>query len=177
MTAETAEIERVEKEFGWVIEIEERISMWKIASVMARDYAQIRRYLQRKPGIEMGIPYSRYLDVDWETEMTRERTGKFLRLLTEKRHVQVGIPISTHLESSGLMNSRRIGRRLYIKTMHHGPYHTVGQTYKNMYAWAKEQGETPGNQSIECYLNDPQETEKSRLETMVLIPISGIITS
>ncbi|XOF34977.1 MAG: GyrI-like domain-containing protein [Candidatus Electrothrix sp. YB6] len=177
MTPERTEIERIEKEFGWVIEIEERIPLWKTASIMARDYARIRKYLEGKQGIKTGIPYARYLDVDWEAEMTKEGTGKFLRLLTGKRHVQVGIPIGIHLESSGLMNTRKIGRRLYIRTMHHGPYHTVGQTYKNIYAWAKKQGETPGNQSIECYLNDPQETEKSRLETMVLIPVSGIITS
>jgi effector-binding domain-containing protein len=104
--------------------------------------------------------------------MTKGAIANSIGAFTKKWHFQAGIPTGIQLETSGLMNCRKIGKKSYIKTVHHGPYHKVGQTYKKMYAWAKERDEVLGDESIECYLNDPRETKKSMLETMVLIPVS-----
>ena len=55
--------------------------------------------------------------------------------------------------------------------MHIGPYQKVGETYKKMVKFAKENNLALENESIEYYLNDPSTVTKDKLETEVLIPI------
>ena len=39
--------------------------------------------------------------------------------------------------------------------------------------WARTQGLSYENESIEFYLNDPKDTKKESLKTMVLIPVAN----
>ena len=167
----TAEIEIIEKEIGNVIEIEERVPMWKMPSIMGKDFNLIMESLKAEGIADMDAPYARYLDVDWEAEMAKGPITLFIEVFTRKWHFRAGIPTPKKIENSGNLKSAQIPNRRYIKTIHHGPYHKVGSTYKRMYAWAKKQGLSLGKESMEFYLNDPRETDRKSLETMVLIPL------
>ncbi len=103
--------------------------------------------------------------------MSKGLIANVIGMFTKKWHFQVGIPISRDISSSSPLKCSFIQNTKYIKTIHHGAYHKVGQTYKKMYVWAVEQQLSLGNESIEFYLNNPKEVKKELLETMVLIPI------
>jgi effector-binding domain-containing protein len=69
------------------------------------------------------------------------------------------------------MKYRQIQNKKYVKTIHFGPYQNVGSTNKKMFGWAKSLNLSFENESLEFYLNDPRDTKKESLETMVLIPV------
>lgn len=166
------EIEIVEKEIGNVVEIEETIPMWKMPSVMSKDYFAIYKYLKSKGNEEIGKPYARYLDIDWSVETSKGFFSILLDCVLKKWHFYAGIPSSIKLEDSDNMKAGVIESKKYIQTMHCGSYCKVGDTYKKLYAWSKEQNLSLQGESIEIYLNDPKETDKKGLKTQVLIPIA-----
>ncbi len=163
-------IEIIEKKIGNVIEIEERQPMWKMGSTFSRNYGLIMEHSKANDA-ELDIPYARYLNIDWQGEMAKGKLVVFIGAFTKKWHFQVGIPISKEISSKEPMKYRYIENKKYVKTIHHGPYHKVGDTYRKMYNWAVAQQLSLGSESIEFYLNDPSEVKKESLETMVLIPI------
>ncbi len=167
------EIEIVEKDIGDVLEIEEQVPVWKMVSVMGKDFALLAEYLQAKGVESKEVPYARYLDIDWDLEMKQGALANFIRMFTKKWHFQVGMPISSKIENKNNLVCRKIEHKKYVKTIHYGPYQKVGVTYKKMYAWAREQKLSFESESIEFYLNDPRNTKKESLETMVLIPVKN----
>ncbi len=166
-------IEIIEKEISDVIEIEERAPMWKMPSAMARDFTLILELLKSK-GIDCKeAPYARYLDIDWDLEMKKGVFVNFIGMFTKPWHFQAGMHVSSKIEGADNLVCRTIKKQKYVKTIHYGPYQKVGATYKKMYIWAKAQKLSLENESMEFYLNDPKNTEKNSLETMVLIPIAN----
>lgn len=165
------EIEIIEKEIGHVIEIEEQVPVWKMPSVMSKDFNLILEHLKFK-GVDCNeAPYARYLDIDWDLEMKKGIFVNFIRMFTKRWHFQVGMPTTTKIEGVNNLIDRQIQNKKYVKTFHYGPYQKVGSTYKKMYDWAKAQNMSFENESIEFYLNDPRDTKKESLKTMVLIPL------
>lgn len=167
------EVEIIEKQIGDVIEIEERVPVWKMPSAMSRDLTLILEYLKSKGVDCKEAPYARYLDIDWDLEMKRGAFANFIGMFTKKWHFQAGMPTSTKIKGANNLVDRNIQKKKYVKTIHYGPYQSVGITYKKMYVWVKAQNLSFENESIEFYLNDPKDTEKNSLETMVLIPIAN----
>lgn len=165
------EIEVIEKEIGDVIEIEERVSMLKMPSVMGKDFTLILEYLKTKDVRCKEAPYARYLDIDWEVEMKKGMFANIISAFTKKWHFQIGMPTEKKIGGTDNMISKHIKTEKYIKTHHYGPYQKVGGTYKKMCAWAKTKNLTLDKESFEFYLNDPGETKKEDLKTMVLIPV------
>lgn len=165
------EIGIIEKEIGAVIEIEERVPVWKMPSVMGKDFNLILEYLKSKGVDCKEAPYARYLDIDWDLEMKKGAFANFIGVFTKKWHFQAGIPTSKKIEGADNLVERQIRNKKYVKTIHCGPYQKVGVTYKKMYTWAKSQNLSLENESIEFYMNDPRDTKKESLETMVLIPV------
>ena len=166
-----SKIEIIEREIGTVIEVEENIPMWKMPSTMGRDFNLILEHIEKHGNIRYEIPYARYLEIDWESEMSKGLLTTFIEVFTKKWHFQAGIPVSEEITVSHPLKSGFIKKSQYVKTIHHGAYHKVGKTYKILYSWAVEQQLCLGQESIEFYLNDPREVKKEALETMVLIPV------
>jgi effector-binding domain-containing protein len=157
------EIEIIEKEIGDVIEIEERVPVWKMPSVMSKDFKLILEHLKSKGVDCKEAPYARYLNIDWDYEMRKGAFANFIRVFTKQWHFQAGIPTSTKIEGADNLIDRQIRNKKYVKTIHHGPYQKVGITYKRMYTWAKSQNLSFENESMEFYLNDPRDTKKESL--------------
>jgi effector-binding domain-containing protein len=166
------DIEIIEKEIGDVIEIEERVPVWKMPFVMSKDFNLILEYLKSKDVDCKEAPYARYINIDWELEMKKGAFANFVGLLTKKWHFRVGMPTSMKIEGANDLKDRQIQNKKYVKTIQYGPYQDVGATYKKMYAWAKSQNLDFENESLELYLNNPKVTDKERLKTMVLIPVA-----
>ncbi|MBU0473767.1 MAG: GyrI-like domain-containing protein [Bacteroidetes bacterium] len=164
-------IEIVEKEIGHVLEIEENASMLKLPSLMGKDLTLILDYMKEKNVTPEEAPYGRYLDIDWDSQMKKGLLADMIDVFTKKWHFTVGFPTQRELEQSGNIKHKFFEKKKYVQTTHMGPYQKVGKTYKSMYIWAKNENLELENISIEFYLNDPKETKKNDLKTLVLIPI------
>ncbi|MEN8192097.1 MAG: GyrI-like domain-containing protein [Bacteroidota bacterium] len=167
----TPDIEIIEKEFGNVIEVEELAPMTKMPSVMGKNFAAIKEYLDKNNLEYREAPYAKYLDIDWDAQMRKGFLANFIEVFTKKWHFKVGFVIPSKVDDFEEMKSDFIPHKRYIQTMHLGAYHKVGNTYKRLYAYAKENSLRLGDISYEFYLNDPKEVKKDELETRVLIPI------
>ncbi len=164
--------EIIEKEIGPVIEIEERVPMWKIPFVMGRDFQRLLDSMESQGAEAAGVPYARILDVDWESQVAKGMLVNLLEMFTKKWHFKAGIPTSRTLEGGDGITPSICETKRYVQALHRGPYQKVGTTYKAMYAWATSQGLSLEDQSIEFYQNDPCQTKKKDLETIVLIPLA-----
>ena len=114
--------EIIEREIGPVVEIEERLFMWKMPAAFRRDYGRLSDYIERQGSSLSGMPYARYLDIDWQRERRAGALSKLLRMLTMKWHFQVGMPTEVKLPGEAAMQSRVHGPCRYAKTVHLGPY-------------------------------------------------------
>lgn len=166
-----SEIEIIEKEIGNSIEIEENVPMWKMPFVIKKDFQKIMDFIKSENREISEMPYTRFINVDWEAEMSKSKFAIFMEIFTRKWNFKVGIPVQDTLQDKEDLICLFIPKKKYVKTMHKGPYQKVGETYKRMYEWIKTGSISAENESIEIYLNDPRETKKQDLETMVLIPV------
>ncbi len=168
----TEQFEVIEKTFGPVIEIEERVSLLAMPSTFGRDFKQIMDYLQSQGARCVDMPYARYPGMDWDKELNRGKLGVFFSTLFKKWHFFAGMPTSTVLQGDGRLVSRVFGSQRYARGVHRGPYRNCGVTYKALHEWTVAQGLTMASEAIECYVNDPKEVGQDGLETVLLIPLN-----
>lgn len=166
-----AEFEIVEKEIGNVIEIENRVSMMKMAKTMGKSYSKIMSYIHINQTECSEAPYTRYPDIEWEHQTGKNIIRDISDMFFKKWHFFCGVPSGKKLHSSGDIISKILPKRKYVKAIHHGPYQKVGKLYSAMYKWIIENGHKPQKESIEYYTNDPSEVEEEEIETIVYIPI------
>lgn len=164
-------VEIVTKEIGNVIEIEENVGMMKIPQAMGRDLTMITEYMKKNNVKCAEPPYSRYLEINWKVQMNMSKFASFMAMFTKKWRFMVGMPTSVKMESQGVMKTGFYKTQRYVKAIHRGPYQNVGKTYTEMYKWLTANGLKALPESIEFYLNDPHNTKKADLETLVLIPV------
>ena len=164
-------LEIIEKEIGPVLEIEERVPMWKMPATFGRDYGLISAYIESQGSSIRDMPYARYLDIDWKAEVNMGFFAQLISVLTKRWHFQVGMPTAEALPGEGVLISRTLNNRHYARAIHRGPYKSVGNTYKVMIEWLKEQEVEADGEAFEFYLNSPDEVKQSELETEVLLPL------
>lgn len=161
----------IEKAFGAVVEIEERVGMLAMPATFGRDFKRIMAYLQSQGAECVDMPYARYQDMDWERELNQGMLAGVFSMLFKKWHFFVGMPSSKSLPGEGVLVARQLASQRYVRAVHRGPYRKCGATYKALHAWAKAQGILLSSEAIECYVNDPREVGPEELETVILIPI------
>jgi len=165
------EFEVIEKAIGPVIEIEERVPMWRMPAIFGRDYKRICSYLAAHDAECVDMPYARYPGMDWQLELNRGKLATLLSLLTKKWHFFVGMPTSKTLPGEGALKSQVLANQRFARAIHRGPYQQCAVTYKALYDWVTAQGLALKDEAIECYVNDPREVDKADIETVILIPI------
>jgi effector-binding domain-containing protein len=165
------EFEIIEKTLGSVVEVEERIPVWRMPATFGHDFQRIAGYLKSQGAEVVGMPYGRYVDMDWEKEVNRGKLATYFALITKKWHFFVGMPASKPVAGEGELKSQELGNQRYARALHRGPYKECGATYKALFEWTKAQGLSLQNQAIECYANDPNEVDEADLETVILIPL------
>lgn len=165
------EFEVIEKALGPVIEIEERVPVWRMPATFGRDYKRIADYLASQGAECVDIPYARYQDMDWTNELNRGKLATFFSLFFKRWHFFVGMPASKLLPGAGGLKSQELASRRYVRGVHRGPYQQCAITYKALYDWTIAQGLSLQNEAIECYVNDPKEVAVADIETVILIPL------
>jgi effector-binding domain-containing protein len=165
------QFEVIEKAIGPVIEIEESVSMWRMPATFARDYKRITEYLASQGAECVGMPYARYLDMNWEVELNRGKFATFITMLIRKWHFFVGMPVSKVIPGKAELKSQVIPGQRFVRGVHRGPYQKCGVTYKALFDWAIAHSLLLKNEAIECYVNDPHEVDKADIETVILIPL------
>lgn len=160
----------IEREIGNVLEIEERVPVWKMPMTMSKDFTALFGYAQNE-GANPTEAYARYREIDLEAEVSKSALANFLGMFTKKWHFFVGVPTASALHARDGMIPGFLEKRRYAQGMHIGPYRKVGESYERMLAWMKEQGIEAEDECIEFYLNDPGEVKQEALETLILIPI------
>ena len=165
------EFEIIEKTLGSVVEVEERIPVWRMPATFGRDFQRIAGYLESQGAVVIGMPYGRYVEMDWEKEINRGKLETFFTLFTRKWHFFVGMQASKLLTGKGELKSKELKSQRYARAVHRGPYKECGATYKALFEWVKGQGVKLQNQAIECYANDPNVVDQADLETEILIPL------
>jgi hypothetical protein len=140
-------------------------------ATFARDYKRIADYLDSQGAECVDMPYARYLDMDWEVELSRGKLATFFSLLTKKWHFFAGMPSSKPVPGEAELKSQMLSSQRFVRGLHRGPYQECGATYKAMFDWAVAQKISLKNEAIECYVNDPHEVDKADIETVILIPI------
>ncbi len=166
------DIEIVERETEQVLEIHARVPMWKMPFVMSKAYKRIAEYFETAGVEPSGVPYAHYLNVDWADVNEESKFAAFIKMFTRKWEFLSGFPVGSTMEGSGDIQPGTLPGGRYIQTLHRGPYHKVGGTYKQLMAWVAQEGLTVRNASVEIYLNDPRTTKQADLETIVLVPLS-----
>ena len=163
--------EIIETAIGPVIEIEERVAMWRMPSTFGRDYKRIAEYLNSQGATCSDMPYARYLDMEWEVELSKGKFAMLLDMVMKRWHFYAGMPTSKPLSTEGELEAQVMESRRYARTVHRGPYQNSGKTYAALFAWMQSQGLLAVNEAIEFYLNDPREVDKADLQTVILIPL------
>jgi effector-binding domain-containing protein len=165
------QFEIIEQTIGPVIEIEERVPVWRMPAAFGRDFKTISEYISSQGAEISGMPYARYQEMDWSVELNRGKLSTFFSLLTKRWHFFVGMPCSKELLNKDKLQSKILKSQRYVKGVHFGPYKKCGDTYKALFKWAVAQGLSLKNETIESYVNDPAEVKESEIETLILIPI------
>lgn len=165
------EFKIIEKAFGPVIEIEERVRVWRMSATFGRDYKRIADYLALQGAECVDMPYARYQDMNWEHELTRGKLATFLAMLTKQWHFFAGMQTAKVLPGEEDLQSRVLANQRYARAVHRGPYQKCAVTYKALYDWVMSQGLTLKNEAIECYVNDPRHVKADDIETVILIPL------
>ncbi len=165
------EFEIIEKAIGPVVEIEECIPVWRMPAIFGRDFKRIAEYLESQDAEVVGMPYGRYIEMDWEKEVNRGKLATFFAMFAKKWHFFVGMPASILLPGEGELKSQKLTSQRYAKAVHRGPYKECGATYKALFEWVKAQRLSLQNQAIEFYANDPNKVAEADIETVILIPI------
>jgi len=160
-----------ERAIGPVIEIEEHAPVWRMPGVFGRDYPRIADYIHSQNAEIVGMPYARYVDMNWEAELNRGKVSAFISMFTRKWHFFVGMPTSKLLPTQGLLVSKELASRRYAQAIHRGPYQDSSKTYAALNDWAIANGLQMTNEAFEFYLNDPREVGQEAAETEILIPL------
>ncbi len=155
-----------------VLEIAVQIPLFKIPKVLGDCFPKIKQHIESADADLAGAPYARYLEIDWDTVRKQGMLGQIWQLLTHKQKMRIGFPVASQTIGSDNIESTELAAGRYVKAVHTGPYHKVGETYKLIAEWAAGQNITMADNTIENYITDPGEIPADKLETLILIPLT-----
>ena len=167
----TETIEIVEREAVPTLEISVRTTILWMPKRIGQSYGRLAQYIEAHQGEFSGVPYVRYLEIDWNALMRERRLFAFFKMFTRSWNLRVGFPLKQALDGEGEVRSAAFPAGQYLQTLHTGPYENLNDAYNRLYAFAKEKGLTLKPECIEEYLNDPDVVGKEALETRVLVPV------
>ncbi len=154
------------------LEIAVRIPLFKIPKVLGDCFPRIKQHIEASDSKLAGAPYARYLNIDWEVVRKQGMLGQIWQLLTHKQPMRIGMPVASAAGGTDEIQPSEITAGEYVKTIHVGPYHKVGETYKRIAEWAAKQNIVMADNSIESYFTDPGEVPAEELQTLILIPVA-----
>ena len=89
-------IELVERNAENTLEIKARIPIWKMPSTIGNSYKQIMEHLEATGAKPAGMPYVRYLHLDWERLNNESKIASLLKMFTRKWNMLIGFPVAKY---------------------------------------------------------------------------------
>lgn len=89
----------------------------------------------------------------------------------EAGELELGVPVSALPPEDSGLDGRVLEGGTMARTVHTGPYHQVGPAYTALARWIAEQEHEVVGPPREWYLNDPQSTPESALQTAIEFPV------
>ncbi len=154
-----------------VFETATETRLWKIPFALAKGFAKAGAEIDAAGATRAGMPYARYLEIDWAT-LNGSALRQTLDLLFRKQKMMIGLRLAEGTGSSGEAFGTQIPAGRYVTTIHRGAYHKVGDTYGKIVEWAAQQGLKLQDNSIEHYIDDPTEVPKDEVRTEVFVPVA-----
>ena len=164
-------IEIVDRDLQHTLEIRSQAAMMKMPAVIGAAFGKINNHMKEKQIACDFPPYVKYVNFSWDDAGGANKFFGFFRMLTYKWDMLIGFPVTNEQIGAGEIKSGKIEKGKYLQTLHKGPYRKVGETYKVLIAYMKENKLKAKNECLEIYLNDPDTTKQDDLETLVLIPL------
>jgi len=165
------DVELIKRKEQRTLIIRESVGMLKLPKVMGPAYMKIFNYLKEKDFEPAAAPFTGYQVDNWDEAINMSGLKMLLSVFTKKWDIEMGFEVPDHIEGYDNMEIKSLPAGEYLQALHVGPYQKVGQVYKRMYKYAKDNNLKLGNKSLEFYLNDPGEVSKDKLETRVLVPV------
>jgi effector-binding domain-containing protein len=151
------------------LEIESQISIFKIAKTLGDSFQKIGALIEEAGAEPSGMPYARYLDIQWDKVRTQGALAQMWMLLTCKVKLRAGIMVSSEVAGRGEIEPVTLKHGRVVKTIHTGPYQKVGAVYKALANWAAENNETLADVSMENYINDPTLVKPEEIQTLIIV--------
>ena len=167
----TDEIAIEERKSQPVVEVAVETRLWRIPKVLASCFATARAHIESAGAEVEGMPFARYLEVDWESLRGKGAFGQFLEFLTAKQKMRIGMFSSTLVPSEGSAIGTEIAAGRYVTTFHRGAYHKVADTYRRIFDWAVANDVRLADTSIENYVDDPTEMPTDEVRTRIWIAV------
>lgn len=160
------------RESVYTLEKSASLTVIKMPKFIKNSYIEIVGYLKSVNYENIEPPFVRYSNIDWEKEAKKKNFfTNIILMFTKNWDITAGFFLKEKLAGSVEIKSGVLKGGRYLSTLHKGAYYKVGETYTKLINYAKSNNISFENESIEIYKNDPRETPKDRLETIVLIPI------
>ena len=101
------EIAIEEREARAVVEVAAETRLWKIPKVLASGFETSRAHIEGAGATVEGMPFARFLELDWQSLRGKGAFGQFLDFLTTKQKMRSGMFSSAPIPSSGSAIGRR----------------------------------------------------------------------
>lgn len=155
-----------------VVEVAAETRLWKIPKVLASGFGMAHAHIEKSGAEVEGMPYARYLELDWQAMHGKGAFGQFLHFLTNTQKMRIGMFSSRPVASDGAAIGTEIAAGRYVTTIHRGAYHKVGETYRKIVDWAAENDVELTDSSIENYIDDPTEIPMAEVRTRIWIAVA-----
>lgn len=155
-----------------VLEIHAEVQQWKIPKLLQRSLATIANAVVESGNEKSGSPYAQFRDMDWETVLNEGVVRQLVGLLRRRQKIQIGIPVQHAVGVQHPVTCYELNLGECVIMTHRGPHHLVINTYREIYAWAKQREIKLQPRALESYVSDPAQTKAPDLETLVAIPLA-----
>ncbi len=136
--------------------IRTRAKVQDLPEVIGRSYMAIIQYLNELGEPPVGVPFTAYYNMDMND-----------------LDVEMGFPVANKIQEKDEIYSGEISAGKCVAAMHYGPYSEMEPTYEKIMKWINDKGYSMTGVSYEFYLNDPREVPEEKLETQIMIPVTG----
>ncbi len=134
--------------------IRTRAPQQDLPHVVPNSYGVIMEYAGRLGVEPSGPPYVAYFNMD-----------------PQAFDMEIGFPFGKALPGKGEILSGLLPAGRAAACLHVGPYPQLGAAYEALSKWVEAQGYTVTGVAYEFYLNDPQTTPASELQTQIVFPL------
>ena len=136
------------------VSIRRRTPVGGLKEVLGEAYGAAMAYLQRAGEQPSGPPFVIYRNMDMAS-----------------LDIEAGFPVARELPGDGAVRGSTIPACSAASCLYQGPYNRIESAYEALGGWIRAQGLHPSGESIEFYLNDPEDTPPEALLTEILFPV------